>query len=100
MFEFFTWLKLFPDFVQQICSKGAAFAASTIIAAIRYWYYVMIIPAIWAVYYLLAALNSSGITDKFSAIVQNTLATVHAITIDCFPLIANLRDMLNCIDAA
>lgn len=97
MFEFFMWLKTFPDAMQKLFSS---IRAAAIFNVIRYWYYLMTIPAIYAVYSLLKALQTSGIMDKFNAIVQGMLATINNITVNCFPLIANLKAMIACVNAS
>ncbi len=97
MFEFFMWLKMFPNAMQKLFS---GFRATFIFGVIRYWYYLMTVPAIYAVYALLKALQTSGIMDTFKAIVESTLATVSNITTNCFPLIANLKAMLACVNAS
>jgi hypothetical protein len=97
MFEFFMWLKTIPDAMQKLFS---GFRSTFIFGVIRYWYYLMTIPAIYAVYALLKALETSGIMDKFKAIVVGMLATINHITVNCFPLIANLKAMIACINVS
>ncbi len=94
MFEFFMWLKMFPGAVKRIFSG----AGQMVFSVIRYWYYTMTIPAVLAVYYLLKALQDSGIMDKFKTIVLGSLATVSYITQQCFPLIIDFQAMMRCID--
>lgn len=96
MFEFFAWLKIFPEAFKIIFNGLGA----GIVKAIQYWYWIMIPPSIFVVYMLLKALDEAGITDRFKAIVFSTLATVQFISVNCFPLIANLANMLSCINNA
>jgi hypothetical protein len=98
MFEFFAWLKMFPDGIKRIFGGANSAPAAFIMGIIRNWYFAMTIPAIWAVYYLFKALETSGIMDKFQAIVTSTMSTINNITIKCFPLIADLKSMIACIN--
>ena len=91
--QFLLWLKMFPDVMKRLFSG----AGQMIIGVIRYWYFTMTIPAVLAVYYLLKALQDSGIMDRFSDIVDNTLESVHKITTECLPLILNIHEMYRCI---
>jgi hypothetical protein len=88
------WLRYFPDAMKRIFTG----AGQVVFGVIRYWYYTMTIPAVWAVYYLLKALQDSGIMDNLKGIVNNTLTTVAYITQQCFPLILNFQNMLSCIN--
>ena len=97
MFEFFMWLKTFPGAMQKLFS---GFRAAAIFNVIRHWYYLMTIPAIYAVYALLKALSTSGIMEKFNSIVVGMLHTINNITTNCFPLIANLKAMIACINVS
>ena len=93
MLQFFMWLKMFPDAIKRIFSG----AGQVVIGVIRYWYFTMAVPAVLAVYYLLQALQNSGIMDKFKAIVLGTLNSISYITTKCFPLINDLSQMAHCI---
>lgn len=95
MFEFFAWLKMFPDAMKRLFSTVYS---TYIVNFIRYWYYLMTVPAIYVVYKLLNALDSSGILDKFNNIVTGMLTTITTISDKCFPLIADLKSMIACIN--
>ena len=64
---------------------------------IRYWYFLMTIPAIIVVYKLFKVLEEKGIIAKFQAIVQGALNMVMYVANDCFPLILHVRELASCV---
>lgn len=97
MFEFFAWLRMFPDAVKKIFLTPMA---GFIIVVIRYWYYAMTIPAVFVVYYLFKALVETGLMASFNDLVMSNVNIVKNIAVNCFPLITNLSAMMSCISGS
>ena len=70
----------------------------SVFSIFKYWYFLMIIPAIIVVYNLFKALKSSGILAGAQNIVTGVLSGVVTISQKCFPLINNLNDMIACMN--
>ena len=71
---------------------------SNVFGIFKYWYFLMIIPAIIVVYNLFQALQKTGILDSAKAIVTGVLSGIVQVSSQCFPLMLKLNDLLACMN--
>lgn len=101
MFEFFAWLKFFPEAFKKIfIDNDNNIRVPFILNVIKGIYFSVAGAAIYVVYYLFKALEETGILTSFKQILANNVQIIKNISLDCFPLILNLGDMMRCISGS
>ena len=71
---------------------------SSVFGIFKYWYFLMIIPAIIVVYNLFQALKSTGILEAAQNLVTGVLVGIVTVSSKCFPEMLNVGKMLACMN--
>jgi Fe2+ transport system protein B len=98
------WDNLIPNtvktkFKEMLPAGGLTLAGmvSFVFNILLHWYFYIVVAGIVVVYRLFKALESSGILARFTKIMYGGMEDVFRISNDCFPLLADYKEFMQCI---